>query len=199
LDVDPTLSSDALAWNTPVQESELFVAIPSKGSLVPGWTLVIPRRRLINLSKLSQTQVCELNDFCRALRNTLNSLGDQIFEFEHGAQEVGSIMGCGVDQAHLHVVPLPFDLLESALAERTVEWVRAHPFDSPWTCVSDDSEYLMVRRPETKALVGRVLQPVSQWFRKLIARELGLPNSWDYRCSPRLDNIQKTLELFTAQ
>jgi ATP adenylyltransferase len=193
--VDPAVDSDALAWNTPVRESERFVAVPSKGSLVPGWTLVVPRRPLLNLSGLSDTQKGELNDFCHVLRITLSGLGGQVFEFEHGAQNAGSIMGCGVDQAHLHLVPLSFDLLEAASTDQTVEWRRV-PVVNPWCSIPDGSEYLMVRKPETDALVGHVLRPISQWFRKLIATELGMSDCWDYRKDTYLENVLKTLQLF---
>ena len=37
--------------------------------------------------------------------------------FEHGASHTGSIMGCGVDHAHVHLVPLDFNLAEEAVSE----------------------------------------------------------------------------------
>src|ERR1700730_17619345 len=70
--VDSTVESDPLPWNIPVREAERFVAVPSKGSLVPGWVLVVPRQRVLNLWRLPDAERDELNDFCKLVRRGLN-------------------------------------------------------------------------------------------------------------------------------
>jgi len=39
-------------WDRPLLGSDHFVAIPSLGSLVRGWLLVVPRCHYLNLAKL---------------------------------------------------------------------------------------------------------------------------------------------------
>ena len=61
--IDPSVGRPNTLWNTEVEQTESFAVLPSLGSLVPGWVLVIPRRPLINLSSLAENEKAELEHF----------------------------------------------------------------------------------------------------------------------------------------
>lgn len=177
-----------------VAETEHFVVLPTLGSLVPGWLLVVPRRAMPNLSHLTVTERDGLEALVGQLSEQAATFSSTVFYFEHGGV-AGSSISCGVDQAHLHIAPLPFDLITAAAMQRDVRWDRTSA-----TRLSAielrHSEYLMVGSQDRPALVGRPLQPTSQWFRRLIASHLGRPEEWDYRQYPALDVMDITLRHF---
>jgi ATP adenylyltransferase len=193
--IDPTAPPTGESWDRPVLQTEQFLVMPSKGSLVPGWLLVVPRRATLNLRDLSSGERGQLNDICRSVRTMLHVFGGRIFEFEHGADRRGSLMGCGVDQAHLHVVPLPFDLLGAASRQQGVTWTQATSCDDPWQDLPANSHYLLAKEDQKQALIGIPSSPTSQWFRRIIANELRVPDKWHYSEHPFSENVARTLEV----
>jgi len=183
-------------WDKVLWETGNFAVLPSLGSLVPGWLIVVPRWPICNLSFLENDKHSELTNIVAAAREKLRVFSGNVQVFEHGGRSA-SDLSCGVDQAHLHIVPLDFDLAELAKCDQNISW-------SPITCGADmwnelpkDEEYLLVAGP-TKALVGLPNVPKSQWFRRLIADRLGRGDQWNYRQYPHIENIAETCEKLIA-
>src|SRR4051794_17392481 len=103
---DDAMPRTDAGWDLEILRTERFVALPSVGALVPGWTLVVPRRPLRNLSETSPQERTELAQIADTIAHALGMKGEHVYCFEHGSCEAGSLTGCGVDQAHLHIVPL---------------------------------------------------------------------------------------------
>lgn len=176
----------------PLFVSDLFVMMPTLGCLVPGWLLVVPRRPMPNLTNLNALERKCLQELMVAVRSRLNCPGKEIFYFEHGSVP-GSPASCGVDQAHLHIAPLPFDLIESAIARRDVAW---QPTDhSACSLNVQQSEYLFVSDSHGRSMVGTAKSPSSQWFRRLIADETGQHELWDYRVHFGSENVSETAQM----
>lgn len=195
--LDTDLPSPAGLWNTEVARTNRFTVLPSLGSLVPGWVLVIPRRPLLNLAALSSEEKKDLDSLVDVVRIALSPAGEEIFEFEHGSHELDGPMGCGVDQAHLHIVPLPFDLLTEASGRNgNIQWIDLSPMDDTWKTLRKGRDYLFARSQQGKKIIGFPDRPESQWFRKLIAQELGVSDRWNYRDNSGIENVRITLELF---
>jgi len=87
--IDPTSTPSAEMWDSVLVESEYFIALPSLGSLVPGWTLVVPKRQALCLAEMSPIERSELRTFVLEIRHVLAKVGHQVFEFEHGASQMG--------------------------------------------------------------------------------------------------------------
>jgi diadenosine tetraphosphate (Ap4A) HIT family hydrolase len=97
-------------WNKPLLESDHFVVLPSLGSLVPGWVLVIPKQHYLCIGALPQSLFPE---FQRVKKEIVKLIASQFGDpclFEHGPSSPGLKVGCSVDHAHLHVVPFSGDL-----------------------------------------------------------------------------------------
>tara|TARA_R110000868_G_C10850875_1_gene760807 strand:+ start:445 stop:1068 length:624 start_codon:yes stop_codon:yes gene_type:complete len=187
---------DRPAWDTVVLENKKFVVLPSLGSLVPGWLLVVPKRPVANLASLTSEERLELVSLVASAKRRLSAFPGDVFVFEHGGVQ-GSPLSCGVDQAHLHIVPLTFDLIEASLQTSDVRWIKSTHTQDPWSDPSISSEYLVLSNL-ADTYVGHSKKPTSQWFRKLIANRIGRSDSWNYREFPNLDIVDKTLAVMAS-
>lgn len=178
----------------PVMETTKYVVLPTLGSLVPGWLLVVPRRRMANLSMLTAAETSELESVIATLLPAQQVWQATVFSFEHGGAP-GSPLSCGVDQAHLHLVPLSFDLFSSAVQCQDINWTPLPLGTPPWGHALAE-EYLAIASSDGRAAIGYPRMPTSQWFRRLIANRLGRPNEWDYRAHPGIPYIEQTLTYF---
>lgn len=198
--IDQSASSSKFAWLTApglsvrpehdiaVAENEHFVAIPSLGSIVPGWMLLVPRRAITTLSLMNRDERRAFAALRADITDRLGGYGKRVSAFEHGGS-AGSLVSCGVDQAHLHLVPLDFDLVE-AVRRHDLGWrpcVGIHALSSAET---GGREYLYAEHADV-ALIGFPEAPTSQWFRRLIAQECGV-EEWDYRKTPNLAQLRAT-------
>ena len=166
---------------------------------MPGWLLIVPRRPVVSLRGLTPAERDELYQLHCLIRERQKAFGGQTFAFEHGSAELGSAAGCGVDQAHLHLVPLDFDLVHLATsATDGIDWTMLP--NAPLMSLPSHGEYIAVWEVgRNDGAIGRVQAQTSQWMRRLIAIELGVEEEWNYRTNPHLANIQKTVELMTTK
>lgn len=192
--LQPETTAQRDVWDEDLYGHRSFAVVPSLGSLVPGWLLIVPRRPMVNLKALTRSEMAELSELQQSISRDLAVFSGQVYAFEHGGDHYGSVMGCGVDQAHLHMVPLPFDLLDEAVAQADsgIEW-KLHP-GMPLTGLPPIGEYVVVWRVDgSVGAIGMVSRPVSQWMRRIIARKLGI-EGWDYRTNPQTAIIRETVE-----
>ena len=165
-----------------------YRAIVSVGALVSGWSLVCPVNHVVNLSdEYTQRNFWKFaSDAARVLEDRY---GPCAF-FEHGASNEASLTGCGVGHAHGHLVPLSFSLeAEACLTAPEMEWRKC--FASEVKAVAACREYLFVAdKFEGAGSVGSLCiltEPTSQFFRRLIARKIGIGDLYDYKKYPMLD------------
>jgi ATP adenylyltransferase len=186
--------NSAASWcDRVLQETKNFIVIASIGAIVPGWLLIVPKRRLANMSLLTATERQELVWLRERVSSLMATNGLPVFEFEHG-DFVGGPHGCGVDQAHLHIVPLSFDLISIAKqTEPALQWKRQ---DAPLSWTGNRNPYLYVGTPNEYGYIAYPEEPKSQWFRKIIAAESGLVSCWDYKKFPFFRNVAHTIEKF---
>lgn len=187
---DPVCDVDLLV-------NPLAAVVPTIGSIVAGWVLVVPRIGALSIRDLDQVTRAEILTFARKAGEQVTAFGGLPYIFEHGPSAPNSSIGCGVDQAHIHVVPLGEDLLGAALADQSVTWVRANYAD-PWQGCRPDCEYLLVCRG-TECFIGFTNSTESQFFRRKIAQVRGTPDAWNYREWPFYDNARRTIEHFQAR
>jgi ATP adenylyltransferase len=188
-----SLRSDSPLWyDKPLLETDHFFAIPSLGSLVPGWLLVLPKEHYLSVSRIDTPLRAELGGLLYEAADLIGGLFGPATVFEHGASHRGSKVGCGVDHAHVHVVPLPFSLAAVALEDPTTRWT--HHAYGPHEVHGQSEDYLLVSEDLNSCLITHKTKPVSQYFRRLIASSLGTPDLYDYNTNHCLDNMRTTVE-----
>jgi diadenosine tetraphosphate (Ap4A) HIT family hydrolase len=175
-------------------DDEAFVAVPSIGSLVPGWLLVVPRDHAVNLASMGPKRVAAMWSFVEGFADRWATEFGRLVVFEHGPAAEGRPAGCGVDHAHLHVVPCgDIDLLAAARRRlKDLDWAPVSDLSALVPAVSNGLDYLYMKRDEEEvAAVGPAIP--SQALRQVLAAELGSPESFNWREHPNLDVVRATI------
>src|SRR5581483_7342303 len=120
------MGSDCALWNQPLAETENFVVVPSLGSLVQGWVLIVPKNHSLSLGAMHIGFRKEIDTLEKRIKESLHAqYRKPVVSFEHGPSAVKHGTGCGIDHAHLHLVPTDCDVLRHAQA-----WL---PKSATWT------------------------------------------------------------------
>ena len=186
--------SDA-KYDTILEETPNFVVLPTKGSIVRGWVLVVPKFPISRMADVPESLRGELDEVVEATLEKLEDRFGSAFSFEHGGFK-GSQVSCGVDQAHLHIASLDFDLLKSAEAASQGGWVEVNQSRALADGVVDQ-EYWFASS-EKRTIYKPVDFPVSQFFRKIVADHMHEREAWDYKAHDFLENVDLTIRAFAA-
>lgn len=166
-------------------------AVATVGPLLPSWSLVLGRRHVPSSAWLSAPERHALFEDVDALGSTL---GGRVFFFEHGPSSAQSSTACTTSHVHVHVVPVSFDV---------VEYADNHcPIDGVWRPTSVDGvgefaglDYLLAGEVGSGAKVKVLTQPISQYFRRVIAHWTDVPDAWDWRQHSNRDHYQRTQDM----
>lgn len=196
------LVSDELnkSWDKPLFESENFVVLPSLGSLVEGWVLIVPRHHFICMGALPPGLVLEMQRLKAEVCAVLSSQYGELCAFEHGPSIAARSVGCGVDHAHLHIVPVDFDLVEAAAPFLPAEamWLPAAA-ESCRAAFEKGRDYLYVEQPiDGEGRIATHANFGSQVFRKAIASVLGMPEQFSWREYPQVQIVARTIRTLSA-
>jgi hypothetical protein len=182
-------------YDTILRDTGSMVVTPTLGSIIPNWILAIPKRRAANAVRWAQD---ERNALLLAIKDITRSFGRDprdVIWFEHGATEPRSIVGCGVDQAHIHILltpPFSFErLCEEAQTEVQLKWSLSR--GDAYAAIDSSQSYFVAGRGDRFLLAQSVETAGSQFFRKAIARIVGRDVTWDYRSHPHLENVVETI------
>lgn len=182
-------------WNTVLTETPDYVVVPTLGSIVPSWHLVIPRVASLNIHEHLTT--LKESDIRKVLAPVVQARRfGQVLWFEHGPRHAGSVVGCGTDYAHLHVVlDSPFSISEfhSAAQEFLPSWTTHNTGDA-YSKLCPSREYYAFGNLQSAFVSYADTRPTSQLFRKVIARLVGKQHEWDYRQYDHEGCVRQTIE-----
>ncbi len=178
----------------PFASNDEYIAIASIGALIEGWTLIIPKNHQLTMQ--SSYGKVALSNIVESLLPVLTQKYGSLIAFEHGANREGSITACGTDHAHLHLVPMGSSLLPD-LKQSGLKWLQCNA--SEISSKSKKREYLFysdVHKTNTwqdpMGYLHILEYPISQFFRQLIAKNLGRIDISDYKRFPQLDVAMHT-------
>jgi ATP adenylyltransferase len=182
-------------YDTVLRDTGTMVVTPTLGSIIPNWILAIPKRHAANAARWAQD---ERNDPLLAIKDVTRSFGRDprdVIWFEHGATEPRSIVGCGVDHAHIHILLTPpFSserLCEEARAEVGLGWSVDR--GDAYAAIDSSQSYFVAGHGDQFLLAQSVETAGSQFFRKAIARIVDRDAAWDYRSHPHMENVVETI------
>ena len=185
------------AWDEPLIELPNFMVLPSLGALVEGWVLIVPKKHFLSLATLPDSLTFEMRGLQRMLCERLQRIYGPVAAFEHGPAAEQRTVGCGVDHAHMHIVPVDFDL--------SVAVAPYLPPGSTWSeatvtdcriAVQEGDDYLYLEQPLGRPRIVRHGNLGSQLFRRAIASHLGVPDDFNWRNNPQIENVDKTIRTF---
>lgn len=195
---DELMRTNRRFWNEPLVETANFVVLPSLGSLVEGWVLTVPKQHVISTGGLPPALRSELDTLTSQVRNVLREIyGKPIVEFEHGPSAAKHGTGCGVDHAHLHLVPIDCDLQSWAtpFLPTGQDWLHGG-----WTqreeAYRGGLDYLYLRKDDGQEFITVSADFGSQIFRRAIAEHLGIADRFNWRTNSELSTVRRTIEAF---
>jgi len=93
-------------------QAEDVVILPTVSPMCAGHVLLLPRTHVTRLADLPQGQRETLSACATSAANRLRErFGEECYFFEHGVTSGGT--ACGIDHAHLHILPLSRDMISS--------------------------------------------------------------------------------------
>lgn len=163
-----------------VAATENFIALPSISPLVAGHILVLPRLHVTGLLQVP-SMLDELVTLVSSLRSHLEQEFGPTVIFEHGVGR-GHNGGCGVDHAHLHILPLAAQATAEAAARVAAAFGQATSGSFAQLAVNYDAEssYILFGS-SVMSLDLRLTDNIpSQFIRKVIAGAIG-KRQWNWR------------------
>lgn len=183
-------------YNRPLTSHPDFHVLPSLGSIVPGYLLIVPRNHVLSASALSAKGLRDLRSVVAEMRSLLRSHFGPTVCFEHGPSAPGSNLGCSVDHAHMHLVPIRAELSDlSSIAHLT--WEPVEGLHALREKVSG-RDYIYFEDDSGRAYVTYFSNSPSegQLVRRALADFLGLRNTFDWRTHQFEENMIQTLKAF---
>jgi ATP adenylyltransferase len=182
-------------YDTILRDTGTMVVTPTLGSIIPNWILAIPKRHAANAARWA---LDEHDVLLSAINDITCSFGRDprdVIWFEHGATEPRSIVGCGVDHAHIHILltpPFSFEgLCEEAQAEAGLGWFFGR--GDAYAAIDSSQSYFVAGHGDQFLLAQSVEAAGSQFFRKAIARIVDRDAAWDYQSHPHMENVVETI------
>jgi len=176
-------------------ESPNFIVVPTIGSIIPGWLLVVPRSHFLNVGSFD---VALLQEFMRIREIAAEALRDcfgPVTFFEHGPVRERESVGCGVDHAHLHIVATEIDLpaVVKRSGETQLQWRPVSGIQATRPFVIEQMPYVFLQQSSGAAWIGSASVIESQLVRKVIAEQAGQPERWDWKSHSFESNITRTV------
>jgi ATP adenylyltransferase len=185
-----------------LMETHGCVVTPTLGSILPNWLLVVPRTQILNFLRWQAASRVRPIELVSAILSKYDIANSRAIWFEHGPSHAGSSLGCGVDQAHLHViVDAPFAFQDFAAEIKragAVAWERGVAATIHGS-VDPDASYLIAASMDRAIVAQNVESLGSQFFRRVIASLADEPDHWNYRTYPHLENVRTTIRRFGGQ
>lgn len=190
--------SDSEIVDNPILENDDFMALVSRGAIVKGWVLVIPRIHIYSMRKF----YCD-DSFIYFTNNIINMIKEKYHKdciiFEHGANCCDSLTSCGTNHAHLHVVAYDKSLL-CDMKKDGLEWIQCDLNEI--NKLVGGNEYWFYAEKVGSLQTARgylyiIKQPESQYFRKLIANKEGCIEKFSYKEFRFEENERLTYETLT--
>jgi diadenosine tetraphosphate (Ap4A) HIT family hydrolase len=173
-----------------VYEDEDFVVMPPLGEFMQGGLLLLTRRHFLSFAHLPCPLYARLERLLAAVSRELTArYGTAPLVFEHGPAPERSKGKCCVDHAHLNIFParvsvhphlrqrmhLPLARLEDLSRLRLAEF-----------------GYLLVQENDGSRRVYDAQLVPTQWVRRIVTAQLGIPERWHWRDYPGYDELLAT-------
>lgn len=180
-------------WNKILYETEEFLCVPTVGALTEGYVLTIPKYHALCGGDLDQGMLDQYWSFTKSVADVIESkFGDTII-FEHGPAKPNTKVGCGVDHAHMHIVPVNGEVRKSAsrINPESIGWHRLDSIKNLSQLHDENQEYVLIK--EDEPFVGTAPNIISQLFRRAIADIINEPEKFDWKSHPFENKVKNTV------
>lgn len=167
----------------PIFRTPNFIVAPTIGALVPGWMLIVSTTHFVSAGALPHDALVELRDTIDTVATAMRQSNKPAAIFEHGPVCENTVVGCGIDHCHVHVVPLEFNLYSQAAQpsrEAGIRWKPAADITATKDYHDAGHPYLYIEE-NGLCRIGTSANLPSQFFRRVIASQQGRPDEFDWK------------------
>lgn len=109
--------------NTIIEETKYFYILPTLGSLVDGYILIVTKRHINSMSELNENELIEYKNIIEKYQNLFKKIYNKTpIVFEHGTPNQNSEMKANsVTHAHTHIVNINFSNEKEILENITLK------------------------------------------------------------------------------
>ena len=175
--------------NTIIEEKDYFYILPTLGSLVDGYILIVTKRHINSMSELNENELIEYKNIIDKYQNLFKKIYNKTpIVFEHGTPNQNSEMKANsVTHAHTHIVNINFknekEILEKYNFKEINDFKEINKNMNYIKFISNNKIYITYNFPS-----------VSQLMRILIAEELNYKDKFDWKKERFDENIISTIE-----
>ena len=175
--------------NTILDETKYFYTTPSLGSLTDGYILITTKRHVNSMSELTIEEMEEYKILIKKYREVFKKIYHKYpIIFEHGTPNLkDSINASSVIHAHTHVVNHNYKN-ENILIEKS-KFKRIDKLEN----MLSNKNYIFYISPKNEIYITNEFEPISQFMRIEIAKDLNLVDKYDWRKNDFNDNIILTI------
>ena len=181
-------------YNTILDETDNFIVVPTLGSLVEGYILIVSKHHIYNMGELNNKEKEEYIDLINKYRELFNKIyGSYPIVFEHGTSKKDiTLTSSSVIHAHTHIVNHSFKNELEIINNLNLEEI-----DKINNIVSDKN-YIFYISKSGKKYITYYYMNTSQLMRILMAKDLGYESKYNWKNDAFLDNIEKTIKKIMA-
>ncbi|MFY9461968.1 MAG: HIT family protein [Candidatus Sungiibacteriota bacterium] len=165
-----------------ILESANFLVFPTKGQIVEGYVLLVPKRHIICLGELTEAEMEEFAGVkAKITESTKAAYGRPPIFFEHG------VVGQSVKHAHMHGVPTEADLFDRIFADFP-DYQRVTTLTALQEVFQREGPYLYYENAGGEMFIFHIFK-WPQYLRIVLAEVVGLPERGDWKkMDPIIDN-----------
>lgn len=176
-----------------VFETKNFVCVPSIGSFVEGYLLVIPKRHYLSTLMLPEDNLKELQLIISVLSNFYKEKYKQSFLiYEHGTSTSEKVGGMSVTHAHLHFLPCSMRIISSLSEFEFLKFESLLAVKDYYSHVNG-GPYLLLKDNDNSYYLSITENIPSQYFRKKVCDICSMKGTGNWKEFPYIENIKKTL------
>lgn len=173
-------------------ENEYFVAAPALGQLVEGYLLAIPQLHVTSVGNLDEKSFELFLTFVQRVQNVISSKYGRSVIFEHGSLGSTGRAGCCVDHAHWHIIPFNLDPLSTLVKDGYLGSSIINPRQLRHLA-GIGIPYLFFQNQLGEMWLYQAPSVPSQLFRRILAKQIGREDEWDYAVFPFEENLKRTI------
>ena len=174
---------------TIIEETKYFYILPTLGSLVDGYVLIVTKRHINSMSELNYNELEEYKTIIAKYQKLFNKIYNKTpTVFEHGTPNQNSKMKANsVTHAHTHIVNINFKNEKEILEKYNFKEINNLKE------IETNKNYIKYIY-NNKIYITYNFPSVSQLMRILIAEELNYKDKFDWKKERFDENIISTIE-----
>lgn len=175
--------------NTILEETTYFYVIPTVGSLVVGYVLILCKRHIYSMAELNNKEQKEYEDLIEKYRNIFKSIYKKYpIVFEHGSPNIeNKTKANSIDHAHTHIVNYQYKN-----EEKIIKNLNFNPIGE-LTQLTKKQNYILYINLNKVIYMTTNFPSISQLMRLVMAKELKIESKYKWQKETFKENIEQTI------